>query len=762
MLHSLVRIGTRSTLRCSCRGPVMHQSTHPILMTMVAAISSGVLLIVLARRLRIPSIVLLLAAGVALGPEGLEIVRPELLGEGLRVLVSLLVGIILFEGGLTLDVAGYREVPRVITRLLTVGVLTTWMGIAVAVWLLGGLPAPLAVVSASLLIVTGPTVVGPLLKRIAVTKKVHHVLQWEGVLIDPIGVFIAILALEVFALGRGGDAFVELGIRVVSGLSIGVAGGAALHRALERGLVPVEISGVTSLATAVLLFGLSEIAAPETGLLTVTVAGFYVGWRRPSGLESIKRFKQEVTELAIGMLFILLSARLALAQFVDFGLAGVAIIACVMFVVRPASVLLSTLGLDVSWKERALLSWIAPRGIVAASMASLLALELEQLGAANPRFVETLTYAVIISTIVVQGFTAGWVTRALGLMQTRPPGWLIVGAHRFARDVARFLHDHGISPVVLIDSNRRHARQANAEGLHAVVADARDAESLSRRNELAGIGRILALTPNEELNTNVCRHWVPLLGQHACHRWQSTAASGPNRQRNGQAVWTTLPSPASLSLELESGEAVLLTEHQEHPGQHALLQLANGSLSPCFAPAGPSCHRLSILLMRRSLDALASCLRRALSLEVTPETRAGLVACALDRVAEVCPRLPMRDIRRDIAEQERTLPASIGHGVAVPHATVPGLGTPLCALVKSTRPVDWDAPDGLPVDIVLVLLSPAEHPEQHIALLAEIARKLSIPEVREALRARPVTEWVSALRSTTTTPTAHRSNETAA
>ncbi len=731
-------------------------------MTMVASIASGVLLIALARRLRIPSIVLLLVGGVALGPEGLDIVRPGLLGDGLRVIVSLLVGVILFEGGLTLDLAGYREVPRVITRLLTIGVLMTWMGIAFAVWLLGGLSAPLALVSASLLIVTGPTVVGPLLKRIAVTKKVHHVLQWEGVLIDPIGVFIAILALEVFALGRGGEAFVELGIRVVSGLSIGVVGGAALHSALERRLVPPDMSGVTSLATAVLLFGVSELAAPETGLLTVTVAGFYVGWQRPRGLDSIKRFKQEVTELAIGMLFILLSARLALAQFVDFGLAGVAIVACVMFVVRPASVLVSTLGLDVSWKERALLSWIAPRGIVAASMASLLALELEQLGATNPRFVETLTYAVIISTIVVQGFTAGWVTRALGLMQTRPPGWLIVGAHRFARDVARFLVQHGVGPVMLVDTNRRHAREANAEGLHAIVADARNADGLSRRNETAGFGRVLALTTNEDLNANVCRHWAPLLGHDACHRWQSTAASAPNPQRDGQVVWTTLPSPASIAVELESGEAVLVTEHHECPGQQALLQLAAGSLSPCFAPVGPPREDLPVLQLRRRLDVLTSSLRSALCFEVTPETRADLVAAVLDRIADVFPGLPMRDIRREIAEQERTLPASIGHGVAVPHATVRGLGAPLCALVKATHPVEWDAPDALPVDIVLVLLSPAEHPERHIALLAEIARKLSIPEVRDALHAHPVTDWVSVLRSAPPSPTARRSNETAA
>lgn len=726
----------------------MHASTNPILITVVAAIAAGVLLIALARRAGLPSIVLLLAGGVALGPYGLSFVEPDRLGDGLRVLVSLLVGIILFEGGLTLDVAGYRKAPRLIVRLLTVGVICTWAGIALAVWLIADLPLPLAVVSASLLIVTGPTVVGPLLKRIKVTERVHHVLQWEGVLIDPIGVFIAITALELFALGMGTTAFVGLAVRVVSGLAIGFVGGLLLHLALDREIIPRDMAGVSSLATALSLFGMSEMVSPETGLLSVTVAGLTVGWRRPKGLPSIRHFKQEVTELSIGMVFILLSARLDLRQFLDFGWAGIAIVAAVVFLVRPFAVLTSTAGLRVPWRERALLSWIAPRGIVAATMASLLALELERLGAPRPRFVETLTYAVIVATIVLQGSTAGWLARVLGLVRQRPGGWLIVGAHRFGRGIAQFLTARGVGPVLLVDTNRGHVRQAKAEGLSAVVADARDTELLSQRPELASIGQLLAVTSNEELNTLACRSWLDTFGAEHCHRWQSMPES-EGADDEGGAVWTTLPSPSALAVELEHGVAQLVSAADEGQPHHGLFVVRDGSAELTVAGSAhePLADPGDRLLLVRQLDELGASLRGDLAFEIDAEDRGALVDAALNEIHQTLPRLPMDEVRRDIVAQEKSLPSSIGDRIALPHAMVAGLTSPICALVKPSHPIDWDAPDGEPVDVVLILLSPAGDHERHLTMLAAIARRLARPELREALRQRPVTDWVAVLRA---------------
>ena len=204
----------------------MHEhDVQLVLQTVAIALSVGVLLIAVAKRLGAPSILLLLAGGVALGPMGLAVVQPHSLGDGLRVIVSLLVGVILFEGGLTLDLAGYRRGSRVIKLLLTVGAAVTWLGTAAALWALTGFGFAHCVVIASLVIVTGPTVIGPLLKRVRVNERLHHILQWEGVLIDPVGVFIAVLCFEALALGRGGDALLDFALRIGTGLGLGVVGG---------------------------------------------------------------------------------------------------------------------------------------------------------------------------------------------------------------------------------------------------------------------------------------------------------------------------------------------------------------------------------------------------------------------------------------------------------------------------------------------------------------------------------------------------------
>ncbi|MHC4991771.1 MAG: cation:proton antiporter, partial [Planctomycetota bacterium] len=430
-------------------------ASHAMLITAVVAVSGGTFLLIAARLLHLPAIVLLLLGGVMFGPELLNVVQPATLGDGLLVVVELAIGLILFEGGLTLRREGYRSAPAMIKRLLTLGVLVTWFATAIAVRWLVPLPWEQAVIAASLVIVTGPTVIAPLLKRLRVTQRLHDILHWEAVLIDPIGVFVAVLCFEWIGEKSGPMALLNLGYRAGTGLVIGIAGGLLILVAVRRRIVPSNHVNIFALASAVLVFGLAEMVIAKAGLLAVTVAGFCFGLAAPGRLKELRRFKAELTDLLIATLFVLLAARLELDQFSEFGLRGLAAVLAVMFVVRPLCILACSWRLGLSPGEKAFLSWVAPRGIVAASMASLFAISLEQRNVEGARLVETFTYSVIIGTIIVQGLTAGPVARLLGVRRPEPTGWLMVGAHALSERLAAFVRDVAGRTAVLLDTNAR-------------------------------------------------------------------------------------------------------------------------------------------------------------------------------------------------------------------------------------------------------------------------------------------------------------------
>ena len=449
-----------------------HGNTHDMMQTVMLAVLAGTFLMALSRRINVSAIVLLLTGGVVLGPEVFGLVKPDSLGEGLGVLVSLAVGIILFEGGLTLELSGFRAAPKVIPRLLTVGLVVTWLATAFAFWLFfhDQVTLGLCLLAGSLVTVTGPTVIAPLLKRIKVNHNLHSILHWEGILIDPLGVFLAILCFEWLIEQSGGVALGNFAMRTLAGLAIGCAGAALMLLLLRFRFFPEEQLNIGALGIAVGTFGAAELMLPESGLLSVTVAGFLVGIQKPAELKQIKHFKSEIVDLLIGVLFILLSARLELAQFKEFGIPGALMVATVIFIVRPMNIFASAYKTDLTLKERAFLSWVAPRGIVAASMASFITLSLERTGRyENVQLLETFVYSVITATVLLQGFTAGPVAALLGLKRPPQTGWLIVGAHAFGREVARHLRDHAKMDVLLIDSNARAVKEARDAGLKAVL-----------------------------------------------------------------------------------------------------------------------------------------------------------------------------------------------------------------------------------------------------------------------------------------------------
>ncbi|MFT7624639.1 MAG: NhaP-type Na+/H+ or K+/H+ antiporter, partial [Myxococcota bacterium] len=354
--------------------------SEPVLTLGLAAVA-GVTLMSLGSRLGVPSIALLLLGGVGLGPSGLGWVDPEGLGHGLEQVIKMAVAVILFEGGLTLDISGYKKAPVVIGRMLTIGVLITWLGAAAALYAFAGLSPAVSLLGGSLVIVTGPTVVSPLLRRLNVRDRLFHVLYWEGVLIDAVGVFAAILCFE-WATATAGYLWPVADFALRLGLGIGAGGlaGLFLDKLLRSTFIHDEMVNIFVLSFAIFLFGICDAILVESGILAVIVAGLVLGFRKPPRLRSVKRFKLELTELAIGLLFILLSARLDLQRFIEFGDVLLILLAIVMFGLRPINILVSTWGQPFDWREKAFMSWLAPRGIVAASMASLVTLRLTELG----------------------------------------------------------------------------------------------------------------------------------------------------------------------------------------------------------------------------------------------------------------------------------------------------------------------------------------------------------------------------------------------
>ncbi len=707
------------------------------LLTLSASVSAGVLLVAVSRQMNLSAIVLLLAGGVLLGPRGVGLVHPDSLGDVLRPLVSLSVGLILFEGGLSLDLQGYRSASRVIIRLLTVGVLVTWLCTALAIRLLFGFDLSFSLLAGSLVIVTGPTVIVPLLKRIKVRQPLHSILHWEGVLIDPIGVFVAILCFE-WVGGRGHSALGYFLMRVVAGGFLGLAGGAAMAWLIRRRMVQEELIAIVPLALAVLVFIISETLASQSGLLATTTAGFVLGASRPTELRQIRLFKAAVTDLLIGALFVALAARLGPEQFAAFGPRGAILVAVVMLLVRPLNILACTLGEPLDWRHRAFLAWIAPRGIVAASMSSVFALALAGRGVAGAAFLETFTYSVIVSTVLLQGLTAGRLATALDLSRPAATGWLIVGAHRFGQCVAAFITESAGLQAVLADTNPRAVREAREAGRTALAVDARDVEAVEDRPELQGVGHLLALTDNEDLNSLLCRRWAETLGRYRVFGWHSAVRSADSDpEAAASMIWQHLPRPSVLSTDLAQQRATL--NAIEVGGSGALprgtLALAGrgrvGLAPPAGRPASAATPRALVLERRGSY--LIEALRPELFL--CPDTcdLAELFAGMVHRLVSAVPQLPAADLLRELLEREKVFSSAIGSGVAIPHVYHRAVPARLCALARVRQALNVTGMDGQPVRLVFLLVGPPGDPQGHLALIAEIARVVSHDRTRARL-----------------------------
>ena len=468
--------------------------------SLVFALSAGVLCQSLARHLRLPGIVLLLLFGVLLGPDGLGWVRPRSLGEGFFAVVDLSVAVILFEGALNLRISRLRREQSAIRHLVLSGAILTLGGAALAAYGILGWGPQQSVLFGSLVVVTGPTVIGPLLSEARLRPRVATVLKAEGVLIDPVGAILAVLVLEiVVAPDQAVVGATGLMLRVGTGTLIGLVSGYLLSRLLRiRQLLPDGHENIFVLAAVLLVFVLADSIVTHSGILAVTIAGVTVGNTRTAVDRDLREFKDQLTVLLIGLLFILLAADVRLSEVAALGGPGLAVVAVLILVVRPLMVAVTTAPSDLTRRERLFIAWIAPRGIVAAAIASLVAVAMEQAGLEGGASLRALVFLTITGTVLQAGLTGGLVARWLGVSLPKREGVAILGAQGLGMLLAQEIRRAQI-PVIFLDSNPQTCRQAEEAGFSVIFGNALEERTLQRA-QLERFESVVGLTPNQTVN----------------------------------------------------------------------------------------------------------------------------------------------------------------------------------------------------------------------------------------------------------------------
>jgi NhaP-type Na+/H+ or K+/H+ antiporter len=542
---------------------------HPVLA--IAAIGSvGAICQWIGWRLRVPAILFLLLAGVALGPIGGWLDPDLLFGQVLLPLVSLAVSVILFEGALTLRFTEIVGLETVIRRMVTSGVLLSWIVIAAAVRWLVDVSWELATLLGAILTVTGPTVVAPMLRTVRPTARIANILRWEGIVIDPLGALLAVLVFEFVVSAKGGSVvgqtLITFFTTIVAGGGIGLGAGYLIGEALRRDWIPEFLDNLLTLTSVFAVFAVSNALAQESGLLAVTVMGIFLANREGVPVEDILEFKESLSLLLISGVFIVLAARVDLAQLRSVGLAALLVLLAVQFVARPLKVIVAAWGTTLNWRERAMLSWIAPRGIVAAAVSSLFALRLGQLGVAQAELLVPLTFVVIIGTVVLQSVTAAPLARALRVSEPEPNGFLLIGANPLARAIGAALARQKV-PVLLVDAHWDYVRSARQAGLRAFYGNPLS-EHAELTLDLSGLGRLLALSTDAHLDALACSHYGREFGARKVYSLRMSADSdslAPSASPGGNAFGDDA-TYADLAARLSRGAAIRTVALEERGG----------------------------------------------------------------------------------------------------------------------------------------------------------------------------------------------------
>ncbi|WP_428820713.1 cation:proton antiporter [Microbulbifer sp. MCCC 1A16149] len=469
----------------------------------------------LAFMLKLPAILPLLLAGIVLGPMTGVLDPDALFGDLLFPLVSLAVAIILFEGALTLkfsDIAGHGTMVR---NLCTLGALVTWVIATPAAHYVLGMPLHLAALFGAIVTVTGPTVIVPMLRSVRPNTRISNILRWEGIVIDPIGALLAVLVYEYIVASQNAvEHTLVILLKVVAiGFGLGSLMGYFLGTLLRNNWVPHYLRNTAVLTLMLGAYAASDLMAHESGLLTVTVMGIWMANMKNLDVDDILEFKETLSVLLISALFILLAARVEFFTLAQLGWGALLVLAAIMFVARPLSVFLSSPGSGLNWRELAMLSWIAPRGIVAAAVSALFALKLEPFGLPKSELLVPMVFLVIIATVVLQSLTSKPIAKLLGVRAPYPNGFLIFGGSKFARMLAKDLMEKDI-PVRIADTNWDAISEARMENIPTYYGNP-ISEHASLTMDLSTIGKVLVLSPYKQLNPLVTYHFEHVLGEGA-------------------------------------------------------------------------------------------------------------------------------------------------------------------------------------------------------------------------------------------------------
>ena len=473
---------------------------------------------------RLPAILFLLICGFIAGPISGFINPDELIGDLLFPIVSLSVAVILFEGSLTLKIEEVKEIRSVVRNLITIGAVITWAVTAIAAYHLIGFGIEISLLFGAVVIVTGPTVIIPMLRTVRPNAAIANVLRWEGIVIDPIGALIAVLVFEFIVSSQGenaiGNILITFGEVVLVGSVIGALTALALGYILRHHLIPEYLRNVLTLTLVFGVYAGADIVVHESGLLAVTIMGMILTNLKNTNIDDILDFKESLSILLISALFIVLAARIELDQLLSLGMPAMALLACVMFIARPLSVFVSTIGSELTINERIMIAWIGPRGIVAAAVAAIFALRLESTNFEGADLLVPLTFLIIIGTVVIQSATSKYIGHWLGVREPPPKGVLIIGSGVVARAIAKELQQHEFK-VLLTDSNWENTRTARMEGLDSYYGNP-ISEHADRHLDLTGIGRMLAMSGRGNLDALANLRFRPEFGANKVYELITT------------------------------------------------------------------------------------------------------------------------------------------------------------------------------------------------------------------------------------------------
>jgi len=470
----------------------------------------------IAWRFHLPAIVLLSATGLLLGPI-FHVIQPDLhSNQILQAFVKFSVAVILFEGGLYLQLFELKEAFSGVKRLIFPAIPIAWGTYALCTHYIGGISWPIAFIFGAIIVVSGPTVVIPLLRQARLKRKTVSYIKWEGIINDPIGALLAVLVFQYFLAKHLGNAEFHICYELLVGFSVallsGGGGGYLLAFTYKRGMVPEFLKPTLSLVFVLFIYYISNIALEEAGLLAATAFGITLSNVKLPSIEEIRRFNESLGIILISCLFIILTTTLNIAQIKNLNISIFFLMLTIMFVARPIVILLSTIGSAVSWPDRIILSWVAPRGVVAAAVAGVFAYELSEAGFQDAELLVPLVFTLILSTVVAHGFSLPFIAKKLGLAATKNNGVLIVGASLWSIELAKSLKAEGI-PVLIAETSWHKLKFARLAGLPVYFGQVLSEEA-EERLDLSEMGYVIAVSDNDAFNALVCSKFGHELSRH--------------------------------------------------------------------------------------------------------------------------------------------------------------------------------------------------------------------------------------------------------